>query len=636
MNAVVAPVSRRFNAPARRESMSFEAVVAAPRVLLVDDDDGARTEAATALRAIGCTVVEASNGLDGLKAFETTRPHIAFLEVMTPFVDGFSTCRAMRDLVGGADVAIVMMTDMDDVESLRFGYEAGATDFIIKPMNSMVLQHRVRFMFRAIAAAQQNRAHELKIAHLAYHDALTGLPNRRTLSEYMQKLVVEVPRRGAVFVLDLDGFKRVNDTLGHSAGDELICEVGRRVLAAFGLETSAWKRGSRPDGQLLVRLGGDEFVFVDPRVDTAAAAQAIGERILSAIGTVFELNGHEVLVTASIGIALVGEVEGGVDELLQCADTAMYDAKAHDRNNAKFYSRALSDKTRQQVDTESALRHALADNQFVLYYQPKMSLLTNEVVGVEALLRWRHPTRGIVAPGEFIGTAEETGLIVPIGIWAFGEVCRQAKRWSERADLKGVRIAVNVSARQFRSPTFLAQVEQELLVSGVDARLIEMEITEGVLLEDTKGVRVVLDGLKRLGLQIALDDFGTGYSALGYLRQFPFDTLKIDRSFITDLLTDEGSAAITSAVVALANRLRLNVVAEGVEVAGQAEQLRRLGCDEAQGYLYSPALPPEELAAWASGRVRRLDVEEGPRRISFPRGSAIPSLRIHALLRDGI
>ncbi|MFO0740150.1 MAG: EAL domain-containing protein [Labilithrix sp.] len=632
MNASATPVSRRFGAPPRRESIAFEAVVAAPRVLLVDDDDAARTEAAAALRSIGCTVFEASNGLDGLKTFETVRPHIAFLEVMTPFVDGFSTCRAMRDLQGGGDVAIVMMTDEDDVESLRFGYEAGATDFIIKPINAMVLQHRVRFMNRAIASAQQNRAHERKIAHLAYHDALTGLPNRRTLSEYMEKLVAETPRKGAVFVLDLDGFKRVNDTLGHSAGDELICEVGRRMLAAFAIEPTNWRRGSRPDRQLLVRLGGDEFVFVDPNVDSAIEASMLAERLLSAVGTVFELHGHEVLVTASIGIALVGEVEGGVDELLQSADTAMYDAKAHDRNNARFYSRKLFEQARKKVDTESALRQAIAGNQLVLYYQPKVALATDEVVGVEALLRWNHPTRGIVFPGEFIGTAEETGLIVPIGIWALGEVCRQAKRWSEREDLRGIRIAVNVSARQFRSPTFLAQVEHEIRSSGVDPRLIEMEITEGILLEDTKGVRVILDGLKALGLHIALDDFGTGYSALGYLRQFPFDCLKIDRSFITDLLVDEGCAAITSAVVALANRLRLNVVAEGVEEAGQAEQLRQLGCDEAQGYLYSPALPADQLAAWASGRVRKLDAGEGLRRVFFPRGSAVPSLRVHSLL----
>ena len=305
----------------------------------------------------------------------------------------------------------------------------------------------------------------------------------------------------------------------------------------------------------------------------------------------------------------------------------MYDAKAHDRNNARFYSRELSEKARQQIATESALRQAIAADQLVLYYQPKISLVTDEVVGVEALLRWRHPTRGIVAPGEFIGTAEETGLIIPIGIWAFGEVCRQAKQWNDRDDLRGMRIAVNVSARQFRSPTFLAQVEHEIVLSGVDPHLIEMEITEGVLLEDTKGVRVILDGLKRLGLHIALDDFGTGYSALGYLRQFPFDCLKIDRSFITDLLVDEGCAAITSAVVALANRLRLNVVAEGVEEQGQAEHLRRLGCDEAQGYLYSPAIPAVDLATWASGRVRNVADTEAVRRVSFARGSAVPAMR---------
>jgi EAL domain-containing protein (putative c-di-GMP-specific phosphodiesterase class I) len=301
----------------------------------------------------------------------------------------------------------------------------------------------------------------------------------------------------------------------------------------------------------------------------------------------------------------------------------MYDAKAHDRNNARLYSRELREKTSQQVDIESALRQALAGDQFVLYYQPKLCLRTGLVAGVEALLRWRHPTRGIVPPGDFIGTAEESGLIVPIGLWAFGEVCRQAKQWSQQPELAGLRIAVNVSARQFRSPTFLTQIENEIAISGVDPRLIEMEITEGVLIEDTKNVRIILDGMKRLGLRISLDDFGTGYSALGYLRQFPFDTLKIDRSFIKDVLHDEGAAAITSAVVALANRLRLNVVAEGVELEGQAQYLRDLQCDEAQGYLYSRPIPAADLARWAAGRVRP-EHFDSQRRIAFTRTSAVP------------
>jgi diguanylate cyclase (GGDEF)-like protein len=600
-----------------------------PRVLIVDDDEDARARAVVALRSVGFVVDEASNGLDALKVFEARRPHIALLEVMTPFVDGFSTCRAMRELPGGKDASIIMMTDLDDLESLQFGYDAGATDFITKPINAIVLQHRMKYMLRAAEVVDELRKSQRKVAHLAYHDALTGLPNRRSLERYMARLVASRAREGctgSVFLIDLDGFKRVNDTFGHSAGDELICEVGRRVTECFALESSSETTVdvTRP---ILARLGGDEFVFVEPSVTGPEEASAVAALILAAVGTVFELRGHEIVITASIGMALVADADGSVEALIQRADAAMYDAKAHDRNNARFYSQTLSEKARAQLELENALRHALSQGELELFYQPKLDASTCAVTGAEALIRWNHPQRGMIPPDAFIPVAEETGLIVPIGRWVLHEACRQARVWHDLPGMAGLRMAVNVSARQFRDPRFLDDLRHVLAATGLDPSALELEITEGTLMSDTNVARSVLHELKALGVWLALDDFGTGYSSLGYLRRFPLDTLKVDRSFVRDVLTDEGCAAITGAVIAMAQKLKLNVVAEGVETEEQLDYLRALGCAEVQGFLFSPAVRSADFERWTKGRVAPA-VRAEPRQMAAPgKHNSIPPLR---------
>ncbi len=597
------------------------------RVLIVDDEDAARTQTAEVLRASGFEVEEASNGLDALKAFAARRPHIALLEVMTPFVDGYSTCRAMRDLPGGEAVSIVMMTDLEDIESLRFGYDAGATDFITKPINPVILQHRIRYMLRAVELIDELRNSQRQIAHIADHDALTGLPNRRALEKYMQRLTASRggANLGAIFLLDLDGFKRVNDTFGHTAGDELICGVGRRMTAALGMSSSP-PTAQRPLERILARLGGDEFVFIDPDVSSVDEASALASRMLAACADGFDVRGHQVAVTASIGVALVSEVGPSIERLIQCADAAMYDAKAHDRNNARFYSHVLSERSRTHLDLESALRHPALFNQLELFYQPKIDVRTSKVVGAEALLRWRHPDRGVVSPAEFIPIAEETGLIVGIGRWVIRQACAQLRAWSTNPALRSLRIAINVSARQLRDPHFVDDVKQIVRENAIDPRALEIEITEGTLMNDTKLARSYLGELKTFGVWLALDDFGTGYSSLGYLRQFPFDTLKIDRSFVFDVLEDEGCAAITSAIVAMANRLKLDVVAEGVENERQLEYLARLGCDQVQGYFFSRPRPAAEFEEWTLSRATTTATLKPPRQFSERPLSVIPPM----------
>ncbi len=601
-----------------------------PRVLIVDDDDDARTQAATALRDVGFVVEEASNGLDGLKLFESHRPQIALLEVMTPFVDGFSTCRAIRDLPGGKDASIIIMTDLDDVESLRFGYEAGATDFITKPVNPIVLQHRIKYMLRAAETVDQLRKSQRKVAHLAYHDALTNLPNRRSLDRYMRRLLeFRSGAEGAVFLIDLDGFKRVNDTFGHTAGDELICEVARRVTRCFGIDASVDTVEIDTTRPLLARLGGDEFVLVSPSVRDDADAVTTSNAMLAAIGTVFDLRGHEIVITASIGIALLGE-RGNPEVLLQRADAAMYDAKAHDRNNARLYSRHLDDKGPTRLKMEVALRNAIGLGELELHYQPKVDTATSIVTGCEALLRWNSAELGPVSPAEFIPVGEESGLIVPIGRWVLREACRQASAWHAIPEMRGLRVAVNVSARQFRDSRFLDDLEQILTETGLHPHALELEITEGTLMNDTKFARTVLRELKSWGVWLALDDFGTGYSSLGYLRRFPFDTLKVDRSFVRDMLTDEGSAAITGAVIAMAQKLHLTVVAEGVETPEQLACLRSLGCTEVQGFHFSRALPARDFEAWTAGRLSRRELVRPREMAADGRNSAIPALLLQS------
>ncbi|MBS1143004.1 MAG: diguanylate cyclase/phosphodiesterase with sensor(s) [Proteobacteria bacterium] len=426
---------------------------------------------------------------------------------------------------------------------------------------------------------------EQRIRELADYDVLTGLPNRRLLRERFIQLLAAAERERseiAVVFLDLDHFKRVNDSLGHSVGDELLCEVARRLDSVV----------RRID--TLARLGGDEFIFAMPGFHAAAATE-VARRLIDVFSRPFEIAGHELTITASLGIGIYPHDGLDLETLLKNADTAMYRAKEIGRNTFQFYSSEMNTATLDRLLMESNLRRALAQNEFILQYQPLVNLETGIVIGVEALIRWQHPDLGMIMPDRFIHVAEETGLINPIGDWVLCEACRQAKAWCDEG-LPPIVMAVNVAPVQFRQPGFVEMVAGALASSGLEPGLLELELTERTVMHDADINLGTLSALHRMGVELSLDDFGTGYSSLAYLKRFPVGKLKIDRSFVNDLETDPDDWAIASTIVSMGKSLRMTVLAEGVETAEQLAQLRKMGCNMAQGYLFSRPTSPAGIA----------------------------------------
>jgi len=432
------------------------------------------------------------------------------------------------------------------------------------------------------------RALTLKLAYMAQHDTLTDLPNRSLLNDRLGQAIGAAQRHHtalALLYLDLDRFKLINDSLGHVVGD--------RLLQAVALRLGECVRAS----DTVSRLGGDEFVILLSEVAHEQDAAHCADKILQAFRMPYLLDDHELHVTASIGIVVHPGDGTAVETLLQNADSAMYEAKKHGRNNYQFYRADLNSTASELQALENGLRHAVERQELTLHYQPIVSLSTGAVVGVEALIRWQHPTSGLVHPDQFISIAEESGLIVPIGRWALREACRQAQA-RQKAGLPRLRLAVNISAVELRSKDFAAGVRSILTQTGFDPRCLELELTETFLMQDSKSTALVLSAIKELGVQLALDDFGTGYSSLSYMRRFPIDTLKVDRSFVRDLTMDASDASVVSAVINMGRSLHMRVVAEGVEAQDQLVFLKEHGCSEAQGYYFSRPLAAAGFADW--------------------------------------
>jgi diguanylate cyclase (GGDEF)-like protein/PAS domain S-box-containing protein len=446
-----------------------------------------------------------------------------------------------------------------------------------------------------------------RLQYLANFDSLTGLPNRALFRDRLGQAMARARRSGVPMVLmflDLDNFKVINDSLGHEVGDQLLRRVAQTLESCLRETDSLGRREAGEDPITVSRLGGDEFTVIAEQVANAEDAALLARRVLDALEAPMHMMETELHVSASIGISMFPSDDTDLDGLIRHTDMAMYRSKAMGRGIYSFYSHELSAEVAARLTLENDLRRALERHEFALYYQPKYHLATGAITGVEALIRWHSPARGLVGPDRFIHALEDSGLILPVGAWAIRTACAELAAW-DRAGAPRLTLAVNLSARQFRQPFLARFIADALSDAGISPHRLELELTESLLLEDSDGNRSVLATLAEMGVRVAIDDFGTGHSSLSYLKRFDIDTLKIDRSFVSELPHDADDGAIATAIIAMGHSLHMKVVAEGVETLEQAEFLHGLGCDEIQGYLISRPLPAAQLTTWLAERAAR-------------------------------
>jgi predicted signal transduction protein with EAL and GGDEF domain/DNA-binding response OmpR family regulator len=710
------------------------------RVMVVDDDAGGRRLTRATLSKAGFMVIEAADGQQAVDLMRQCLPDLVLMDVSMPVMDGFTACTELRRIPGGQRVPVVMMTGLDDVKSIEQAFEAGASDFITKPLNWAILPHRVRYMLRAskainhldqnqrrlsnaqrigemgdwewnvrddlvvpsdqavrifghegwavglslqsffatvhsqdqervvlacqravhtgeafaidhrvvlgdgslrhvhqqvevIARGEQGQAlllagamHDVtrhkdaeeQIRQLAYFDALTGLPNRVLFGEQVQKAISRAERKRtqlAVMFVDLDHFKRVNDTLGHGAGDELLRLVSTKLASLVREADSVTHQETRFDAlptqfgnsnvmpldaqaadvQSIARLGGDEFIVLMTDVQRPEDAAAVARRLVAALAEPVTVQGTEIFVGGSVGVAMYPADGADMNTLLMNADTAMYRAKAAGRGGFQFYDRSMNAMALERLMMETRLRRALERDEFVLHYQPRVDVQTGRIVGAEALIRWQDPERGFLLPGEFIPLVEDAGLVIPIGEWVLAAAAKQIAAWRDAGE-RCVPVAVNLASTHLRERGLPPLVDGLLRQHELRLGSLEIEVTESILLTDPETSLEVARRLRDMGVPLSIDDFGTGYSSMSYLKRLPIGSLKIDRSFVRDLETDPEDAAIVTAIIALAHSLKLKVVAEGVETQAQLAFLRSRRCDEYQGFLTSRAVPAKDFS----------------------------------------
>lgn len=575
-------------------------------VLVADDDPTVRLLMQAALEARGYAVTVVEDGAAALAAFHREPADVVLLDVEMPGLTGYEVCEEIRR-GWGSDIPVVLVTGHDDVDSIERAYESGATDFMAKPINWTLIGHRLRYILRAFRDAAERRRAEQHVRRLAYFDTLTGLPNRQSFHELLERHLARSRHDGAglaVLFLDLDGFKGINDSLGRGIGNLVLQWVADRLRTGLrpgdilgrqvdGLRDAA---AGAADNLYVARLGGDEFTVLLPSIGQTEDALVVAHRIREMLGRPFVVEGQEIIMTVSIGITLFPDDARDAETLLMHADTAMYAAKAEGRGNCRYYSASLTERAVVRLGLESALHQALERKEFHLVYQPQIDAVSGAIRGVEALIRWQHPEKGLISPLDFIPLAEELGLILPIGAWVLQTACADAMRW-RTLGLPPIRMSVNISPIQFRDRDLQKKILAALAATGLPPSQLEIEITESTLMEDASHTLALMQSLRGLGIHIALDDFGTGYSSLQYLKQLPLTTLKIDRAFVRDMPDSKADEAIVRAVVSLAQTLGMRVTAEGVETGDQETVLTELGCHIIQGFHFSRPLSFDAFAA---------------------------------------
>ena len=582
----------------------------AARLLIVDDIADNRAVLSRRFAKRGFEIVEADCGAEALRLVQEQTFDVVLLDVMMPDMDGMDVLRRLRKKFSASLLPVIMVTAKAQPEDIVEALKVGANDYVTKPVDLSIVLARVNnqvarrqaeaairkaneSLLNAMTHLEQRVALEKKIAHLAHHDMLTGLPNRFAFDERLnaaRQFARDSGSQLSLLFIDLDGFKNVNDALGHAVGDVLLKEVAARLTGVVG------------PSDFCSRLGGDEFAVVHVSADVRTTAGSLAQAIISAVDSCNTVGGCQVFVGASVGISVLEDGDSDSATLLKRADLAMYRAKADGRGVYRFFETNMADQARLRRTLELDLRRAAENGDFQLYYQPIVDIKERKVAGFEALMRWHHPTRGFVPPSEFVPLAEETGLIVPIGEWALRQACADAAQW-----LNNLRVAINLSPVQFRSTGLISVVVRALSASGLPTERLELEITESVVLRNSAQNMFILGRLRELGARIALDDFGTGYSGLGYLRAFQFDKIKIDQSFIREMLGRPESCAIVRAAIGLGGSLGLCTTAEGVESVDQFEYLVSQGCTEVQGFLFSTAQPNAKVAGMIEEIERRID-----------------------------
>jgi diguanylate cyclase (GGDEF)-like protein len=553
------------------------------KVLLVEDNPGDARLTRELLAEGGPArfdVTHVERVSEALEQLARTHFDIILQDLSLPDGKGLEIVDRIQE--GAPLLPIVVLSGFDDEALAVEAVQRGAQDYLVKGRGDGPL------LARSIQYAIERKRSEERLAFLAQYDSLTGLANRTLFMDRVTQALARGKRSDrslAMMFVDLDRFKPINDTLGHDVGDLLLKSAAVRL------------KGCVREMDTVARMGGDEFTILLESLASDQDVVICAQRILDAIAEPFLLEGHEVMISASIGMTVFPFDDGDLHSLLKHADIAMYRAKGQGGNTFQFYSADMSAKISEQLVLEQDLRRALARDEFLLYFQPQIDMQQGLLVGMEALLRWRHPTRGLVSPATFIPIAEETGLIGAIGQWVFRAAFEQTRAWQEQG-LRPIRMAVNLSAHQFRQKDLAGAIARVLKDTNLEPGFVELEVTEGCLMDDTQAVLGTLAELKRMGLQISIDDFGTGYSSLRYLKTFPIDTLKIDQSFVRDVTTSPNDAAIAKAVIALGNSLGLGVIAEGVETQAQLEFLGLHGGTVIQGYLVSPPRPAEALLPW--------------------------------------
>ncbi len=547
-----------------------------PVVILADDDPSIRLMVRHVLESEDFDIVEASDGLEAIKAVEKHNPALILLDAVMPGIDGFTTCQQIKD-GGHADIPVMMITGLDDDASVERAYDVGAIDFITKPIKWAVLKHRVKSVVAKVVA-------ERKVKLLAYRDTLTNLPNRLLFADRLEQSVIRAERSRtsmALMLVDIDDFKLVNDSFGHDAGDKLIKAVGQLISRSL----------RRAD--TIARLGGDEFAVIIEDIESPQDTISIADNLTTILEHNVRLDGQETYTSASIGIAVYPDDGKDARTLLKNADTAMYRAKENGRHCFQFYKPEMSVSAMERLDLENSLKAAFENDEFLIHYQPIIDINKNEIAGVEALLRWQHPDKGIIQPEDFIPAVEDSGLIIALGEWLIFSVCKQISVWQD-AGLKDQNISINLSARQFNEQDLVALFTQAIAENNIEGSSLSVEVTEHTLIENVGEVESTLKKLRDMGLKVMLDDFGTGYASLAYLKDFPVDVVKIDQKFVGGIPDNPDDTAVVDAIAGLTRGLKLELLAEGVETAGQLNRLKSIGCHYGQGFYWSKALPGDE------------------------------------------